>query len=79
MVAPDQDGRTGGPLAPAPWPPPERSARITDVRTFPCAPQGCPYLIVRVETDQPGLYGPPPLDHDRWALLRGIDGSAQRP
>jgi mannonate dehydratase len=47
----------GSPLAPAPWPPPERAARITGVRTFLCAPQGCPYLIVRVETDQPGLYG----------------------
>lgn len=44
-------------LAPAPWPQPERAARITGVRTFLCAPQGCPYLIVRVETDQPGLYG----------------------
>jgi mannonate dehydratase len=30
---------------------------VTAVRTFLCAPQGCPYLIVRVETDQPGLYG----------------------
>lgn len=30
---------------------------ITAVRTFLCAPQGSPYLIVRVETDTPGLYG----------------------
>jgi mannonate dehydratase len=52
MVAPDHDV-----LAPAPWPQPERAARIAGVRTFLCAPQGCPYLIVRVETDQPGLYG----------------------
>ena len=52
MPVPDQDV-----LTPAPWPPPERAARITGVRTFLCAPQGCPYLIVRVETDQPGLYG----------------------
>jgi mannonate dehydratase len=22
---------------------------------------------------------PPPLEHDRWALLRGVDGAAQRP
>lgn len=44
-------------LAPAPWAAPARAARITRVRTFLCAPQGCPYLIVRVETDQPGLYG----------------------
>ena len=51
MTAPDND------LAPAPWPVPERGARITAVRTFLCAPQGCPYLIARVETDQPGLYG----------------------
>ena len=57
MPAPDQDVRTDAPLAPAPWPPPERAARITGLRTFLCAPQGCPYLIVRVETDQPGLYG----------------------
>jgi len=45
------------PLAAAPWPAPERAARITRVRTFLCGPQGCPYLIARVETDQPGLYG----------------------
>jgi mannonate dehydratase len=45
------------PLAAAPWPAPADAARITRVRTFLCAPQGCPYLIVRVETDQPGLYG----------------------
>ncbi|MER7005906.1 enolase C-terminal domain-like protein [Dactylosporangium sp. NPDC000555] len=44
-------------LAAAPWPAPAGAARITQVRTFLCAPQGCPYLIVRVETDQPGLYG----------------------
>jgi mannonate dehydratase len=44
-----------GVLAPAPWP--AVGARVTGVRTFTCAPQGCPYLIVRVETDQPGLYG----------------------
>src|SRR5258705_13577680 len=44
-------------LAAAPWAAPARAARITRVRTFLCAPQGCPYLIVRVETDQPGLYG----------------------
>jgi mannonate dehydratase len=44
-------------LAAAPWAPPAGAARITRVRTFLCAPQGCPYLIVRVETDQPGLYG----------------------
>jgi mannonate dehydratase len=42
-------------LAAAPWP--RDSALITRVRTFLCGPQGCPYLIVRVETDQPGLYG----------------------
>jgi mannonate dehydratase len=44
-------------LAATPWPAPVGAARITRVRTFLCAPQGCPYLIVRVETDQPGLYG----------------------
>jgi mannonate dehydratase len=43
-------------LAAAPWP--SRSgSRVTGVRTFLTAPQGSPYLIVRVETDQPGLYG----------------------
>ncbi|HEY2669765.1 MAG TPA: enolase C-terminal domain-like protein [Rugosimonospora sp.] len=51
------DGPNPDLLAPAPWPPPARVARITRVRTFLCAPQGCPYLIARVETDQPGLYG----------------------
>ncbi|MDT7724873.1 MAG: mannonate dehydratase [Actinomycetota bacterium] len=44
------------PLAEAPWPSTSGS-RITAVRTFLTAPQGSPYLIVRVETDQPGLYG----------------------
>jgi len=51
MPPPDDD------FAVAPWPVPERGARITAVRTFLCGPQGCPYLIARVETDQPGLYG----------------------
>ncbi|MFJ4410776.1 enolase C-terminal domain-like protein [Streptomyces sp. NPDC088910] len=46
------------PLAPAPWVD-ERGAkiRITAVRTFLTAPHGCPHLIVRVETGEPGLYG----------------------
>ncbi|MEW1891102.1 enolase C-terminal domain-like protein [Streptomyces sp. NPDC085659] len=45
-------------LAPAPWDDARPDAvRVTAVRTFTCAPQGCPYVIVRVETDQPGLYG----------------------
>ncbi|MEV4759592.1 enolase C-terminal domain-like protein [Micromonospora sp. NPDC049559] len=45
-------------LAPAPWTGPGAGGpRITRVRTFLCAPQGCPYVITRVETDQPGLYG----------------------
>ncbi|GAA3740043.1 D-galactonate dehydratase family protein [Plantactinospora mayteni] len=43
-------------LAPAPWTAPG-GIRVTRVRTFLCAPQGCPYVITRVETDQPGLYG----------------------
>lgn len=42
-------------LAEAPWP--HRGPKVTGVRTFLTAPQGCPYLIVRVETDEPGLYG----------------------
>ncbi|MFE2181726.1 hypothetical protein [Streptomyces sp. NPDC059455] len=83
------------PLAQAPWVE-ERGdkLRITAVRTFLTAPQGCPYPIVRVETNDPGLYGlgvdfdefaargypaPEPLAHDRWALLRTTDGSVQRP
>ncbi|SEN36970.1 enolase C-terminal domain-like protein [Actinacidiphila rubida] len=49
------------PLAPAPWAPrvDERGAtvRITAVRTFLTAPHGCPHLIVRIETGDPGLYG----------------------
>ncbi|MFR9722895.1 enolase C-terminal domain-like protein [Streptomyces sp. MS19] len=45
------------PLALAPWSGTDTSPRVTGVRTFVCAPQGCPYVIVRVETDQPGLYG----------------------
>ncbi|MCF3962839.1 enolase C-terminal domain-like protein [Streptomyces fuscigenes] len=45
-------------LAPAPWVE-ERGARtrITAVRTFLTAPHGCPHLVVRVETNDPGLYG----------------------
>jgi mannonate dehydratase len=42
-------------LAEAPWP--GSGVRITAVRTFLTAPQGSPYLIVRVETSEPGLYG----------------------
>ncbi|WP_435241696.1 enolase C-terminal domain-like protein [Streptomyces cucumeris] len=50
---------TGSPiLAPAPWHEVRESKlRVTAVRTFLTAPQGCPYLIVRVETNEPGLYG----------------------
>ncbi|MFJ6079893.1 enolase C-terminal domain-like protein [Streptomyces sp. NPDC092369] len=45
-------------LAPAPWSATAADGvRVTAVRTFTCAPQGCPYVIVRVETNQPGLYG----------------------
>jgi mannonate dehydratase len=45
-------------LAPAPWlHGSSRGLRVTAVRTFLCAPQGCPYVIVRVETNEPGLYG----------------------
>ncbi|MGW8670562.1 enolase C-terminal domain-like protein [Streptomyces niveus] len=45
-------------LAPAPWVA-ERGAkiRITAVSTFLTAPHGCPHLVVRVETNEPGLYG----------------------
>jgi mannonate dehydratase len=42
-------------LALAPWP--SSGVKITAVRTFLTAPQGSPYLIVRVETSEPGLYG----------------------
>ena len=44
-----------GPLAAAPWP--GSGLRITRVRTFLTAPAGVPLCVVRVETDQPGLYG----------------------
>jgi mannonate dehydratase len=44
------------PLAAAPWPS-TSGTKITAVRTFLTAPQGSPYLIVRVETGRPGLYG----------------------
>jgi mannonate dehydratase len=55
MVQPDATTRL---LAPAPWAE-ERGAkiRITAVRTFLTAPHGCPHLVVRVETNDPGLYG----------------------
>jgi mannonate dehydratase len=43
-------------LAGAPWPP-TSGTKVTAVRTFLTAPQGSPYLIVRVETAEPGLYG----------------------
>jgi mannonate dehydratase len=42
-------------LAAAPWP--TTGVTITGVRTFLTAPQGSPYLVVRVETSTPGLYG----------------------
>jgi len=60
MALPDADR---APLAPAPWVKgprvEERGARvrITAVRTFLTAPHGCPHLVVRVETNEPGLYG----------------------
>ncbi len=57
VLAAAPDGAPPDVLAAAPWDAPATCARITRVRTFLCAPQGCPYLIVRVETDQPGLYG----------------------
>ncbi|MCU1478692.1 MAG: Mandelate racemase/muconate lactonizing protein [Subtercola sp.] len=45
-------------LAKAPWSDTSESGlRITNVRTFMTAPQGVPYLIVRIETSEPGLYG----------------------
>ncbi|MFC4627573.1 enolase C-terminal domain-like protein [Promicromonospora alba] len=45
-------------LAPAPWTPAEADGvRVTAVRTFLTGPQGCPYVVTRVETNQPGLYG----------------------
>ncbi|MET0136624.1 MAG: enolase C-terminal domain-like protein [Kibdelosporangium sp.] len=43
-------------LASAPWPP-TSGVTVTAVRTFLTAPQGSPYLVVRVETSEPGLYG----------------------
>ncbi|WP_407562840.1 enolase C-terminal domain-like protein [Streptomyces sp. 184] len=53
-----RDDRAAPLLAPAPWVE-ERGAktRITAVRTFLTAPHGCAHLVVRVETDEPGLYG----------------------
>ncbi|MDR2974525.1 MAG: starvation-sensing protein RspA [Propionibacteriaceae bacterium] len=46
------------PLAPSPWSASDADhLRITAVRTFLTGPQGCPYVIARVETNQPGLYG----------------------
>lgn len=52
------DARTGTLLAPAPWVDGRGDrVRITAVRTFLTAPHGCPHLIVRVETSDPGLYG----------------------
>lgn len=47
-------------LARAPWDDASGGGdrvRITGVRTFLTGPQGCPYVITRVETNQPGLYG----------------------
>ncbi|WP_210769003.1 enolase C-terminal domain-like protein [Ruania alkalisoli] len=44
-------------LAKAPWPS-RRGTHITAVRTFLTAPEnGIPYCVVRIETNQPGLYG----------------------
>lgn len=44
-----------GVLAAAPWP--GSGLRVTRVRTFLTAPAGVPLCIVRVETNEPGLYG----------------------
>jgi mannonate dehydratase len=39
-----------------PWLPRE-DVRITDIRAIVTAPEGIPLAVVRVDTDQPGLYG----------------------
>ncbi|MFD7307224.1 enolase C-terminal domain-like protein [Promicromonospora sp. NPDC059942] len=55
-----RDTRRTGVLAPAPWTSVGADAdgvRVTAVRTFLTGPQGCPYVVTRVETNQPGLYG----------------------
>ncbi len=44
-------------LAAAPWTTAGSGLRVTAVRTFLTGPQGCPYVVTRVETNQPGLYG----------------------
>lgn len=45
-------------LAPAPWTPDQPNRlKVTAVRTFLTGPQVCPYVVTRVETNQPGLYG----------------------
>ncbi|MCG0285837.1 hypothetical protein [Streptomyces sp. PSAA01] len=62
------------PPAQVPWVA-ERGAklRITAVRTFLTAPQGCPYLIVRIETNDPGLYGLGCAgDPQRTLAVRGV-------
>lgn len=46
-----------GQLAAAPWSTEADAVRITGIRTFLTAPAHAPLLVVRVETNQPGLYG----------------------
>jgi len=56
-----------GPLARAPWDGDGRTVRVARVSVVATAPAGAPLLLVKVETDQPGLIG--------W----GCASSPQRP
>ena len=44
------------------------SVKVTDVKCFITAPGVCDLLVVKVETNQPGLYG---LASCKFSLLAG--------
>ena len=56
MALPEREPAQGQtPLLPPPWP--EHGPRIRDVRVILTAPDGIRLVVVKVETDEPGLYG----------------------
>ena len=50
------DEHGGLPEALPPWPPRD-NVRVTAVRSVVSAPDGRPFVVVRVDTSEPGLYG----------------------
>ena len=57
MVKPESTSVSSGPLLPPPWDDGSAGPRIRDVRVILTAPDDIRLVIVKVETDEPELYG----------------------